>query len=355
MRLRAVVAVALLLASAGCATLPPERSTSCAEAPRPAVRLSEDGATATVQLDVLTYNIEGLSWPARGGRAASLAAIAERLRQLRETGQAPHVILFQEAFSRAASRAVHATGYPNIAAGPRRSENRGRREGPSLPGRRRPHRGEVGLKLATGGLAIASEYPIVAITSEPFPRRSCAGLDCLSNKGVLHAEIAIPGLPGTLHLLNTHMNSAGASRVPARRHHAAHREQTRFIAGFLDEVVGFGHPLIFGGDFNMRHSELRFDTFERAQPLEVVHRYCMDPANGCDVRMSWDGDAPWMDTQDLQLFWSTPHVSVRPVRVEAMFDGGPSGPRLSDHDGFRVVYELSWDPRRAEPAPFCPA
>ena len=38
-------------------------------------------------------------------------------------------------------------------------------------------------------------------------------------------------------------------------------------------------------------------------------------------------------------------VSVRPLRVEAMFDGGESGPELSDHDGFLVTYELSW-PRR---------
>ena len=58
--------------------------------------------------------------------------------------------------------------------------------------------------------------------------------------------------------------------------------------------------------------------------------------------MSWDGDAPWMDTQDLQFFGEGEHVAIRPVRVEAMFDGGASGPRLSDHDGFLVTYELSW-------------
>ena len=58
--------------------------------------------------------------------------------------------------------------------------------------------------------------------------------------------------------------------------------------------------------------------------------------------MSWDGDAPWMDTQDLQLFAPGREVTVRPVRVEAMFDGSEGSPRLSDHDGFRVVYEIAW-------------
>ena len=58
--------------------------------------------------------------------------------------------------------------------------------------------------------------------------------------------------------------------------------------------------------------------------------------------MSWDGDEPWMDTQDLQFYADGRTVRIRPLRVEAMFDGGPSGPRLSDHDGFLVTYELRW-------------
>ena len=336
----ALAAAALLLG--GCATLPRERTAPCEGAQRPAITLSEDGRTARTWLDVLTYNVEGLGWPARTGRAAPLRAISARLAQLRAAGDAPDVVFLQEVFSRNAVRAVESLPYPSIAAGPARSENRVRRSGRALPGPRRPLRGELGLKLQTAGLAIAAEYPIVTVNSAPFPRRSCAGFDCLANKGVLHAEIEIPGVPGTLHLFNTHMNSQGSSRVPMRRRDAAHEQQTRFLATFIHDIAGFEAPLIFGGDFNMRHSELRFDAFERTQPLLLVHRVCAERPETCDVGLSWDGDAPWMDTQDLQLFWPGDAVSVRPVRVETMFDGGPSGPRLSDHDGFRVVYELSW-------------
>ena len=326
----------------GCATMPRERTAACAGAKRPVIAMSEDGRTATTRLDVLTYNVEGLSWPARTGRAASLRAISARLAELRASGNAPDVVFLQEVFSGNAVRAVESLPYPSIAAGPARSEDRVRRAGGSLPGPRRPFRGELGLKLQTAGLAIAADYPILTVNSAPFPRRTCAGFDCLANKGVLHAEIAIPGVPGTLHLFNTHMNSQGSSRVPARRHHAAHRQQAQFLASFIHDIAGFEAPLIFGGDFNMRHSELRFDAFDRTQPLLLVHRVCAEQPDTCDVGLSWDGDAPWMDTQDLQLFWPGDAVAVRPLRVEAMFDGGPSGPRLSDHDGFRVVYELSW-------------
>lgn len=346
--------VASLLLLGGCATLPSSRHGVCEEARRPAIAISEDGRTASMRLDVLTYNVEGLSWPARSGRAPYLKEIAARLNALRARGEAPDIILFQEVFSKAAVRTVETLDYPSMVAGPARSERRPRRDGPSLPGSRRPHRGELGFKLFTGGLVTVAEYPVVGAEAQPFPRRSCAGFDCLANKGVLSAELAVPGLPGTIMIFNTHMNSQRASRVPARRHHAAHAEQVRSMAELVASVP-LNRPVIFGGDFNMRHSELRFDTFQALQPLELVHRRCMEENGDCDVRMSWDGDAPWMDTQDLQLFSPGDRVSIRPVRVEAMFDDGPSGPRLSDHDGFRVLYELSWPVGAPSLAPQCPA
>jgi hypothetical protein len=73
----------------------------------------------------------------------------------------------------------------------------------------------------------------------------------------------------------------------------------------------------------MRHLEVRWANFSRYQSLDLVHRTCARPESHCDVHMSWDGDALWMDTQDLQFFWPGERVSIRPVRVEAMFDGLP--------------------------------
>ena len=338
-----------LLMLAGCGHALPLRIASCAEVTAPVIRLADDQRTVTTRFSVLTYNIEGLAWPARTGRAPDLRKIGAHLADLRAQGRAPDVVMVQEMFSSSAKKAVLAAGYPSIVSGPGRVM---RPDGPAmgkLPGRSGIKRGEVGLRLTGGGLAIASRYPIVNSTVRAYGRRSCAGIDCLANKGILMARIAIPGVPFPIDLYNTHMNSRGASRAPARRNLAAHDRQAFEASDFINETHDDAIPLIFGGDFNMRDSLARWDNFSSRQPLMLVHKVCGEAASGCNVQMSWDGDAPWMDTQDLQFFWPGVSAHIRPVRVEAMFDGGPGGPVLSDHDAFLVTYELRW-PRTFTPS-----
>ncbi|WIA58238.1 endonuclease/exonuclease/phosphatase family protein [Sphingobium sp. WTD-1] len=340
--------VAPLLLSA-CATPAPHRELSCSAAVAPALA-APDADRITTTLSVLTYNIEGLGWPARSGRGPSLKQIAERLAAMRAAGTAPDVVLFQEMFSGSAKQAVADTGYPAIAAGPHRTTRARGSTKDKLPGKSHINRGEIGIHFSGSGLAVASRYPILLTQRRAYGRKSCAGLDCLSNKGIVLARIAMPGVPTPIDIYDTHMNSRGASRAPGPRNLAAHERQALEASAFIDASHDDAYPLIFGGDFNMRHSEPRWENFSRYQALNLVHRVCADAASGCDVRMSWDGDEPWMDTQDLQFFWPGDRVSVRPIRVEAMFDGGPSGPELSDHDGFLVTYELSW-PRGAAHQP----
>ncbi len=297
---------------------------------------------ARTHLDILTYNIEGLGWPARTARKPSLDEIGRRLGALRNAGQSPDVVLFQEMFSGAAVTAVERADYPSLVAGPSHSARRTLPAAGATPGRPQVRKGEVRFRLATGGLAIASVYPIVARADEPFNRRGCAGLDCLSNKGALYAQIVVPGVPVPVDLFDTHMNSRKASKASITRTTAAHAIQTAELAAFIDAHADPRRPKVLGGDFNMRGSEVRWEGFDALLPMKVVQRHCIDPRTGCQVETSWDGDAPWMDTQDLQLFEDGSVVSIRPVRVQTMFDGRPDSPKLSDHDGFRVVYELSW-------------
>jgi endonuclease/exonuclease/phosphatase family metal-dependent hydrolase len=325
---------------------------TCHSAPSPAITLSADGKQASTNFSVLTYNIEGLGWPARRDRALQLRQIGERLAAMRKAGTGPDVVLFQEMFSGPAKAAVLASDYPAIVTGPRRTTRPEGSTGDRLPGKSKMKRGEVGLHMTGGGLAVASLYPITHIDVRAYGRRSCAGLDCLANKGIMLARIVMPGVPTPIDIYNTHMNSRGASRAPARRNLAAHDRQALEASEFIDRTHDDALPVLFGGDFNMRHSHERWDNFSRYQSLALVHQVCADPASQCDVHMSWDGDAPWMNTQDLQFFWRGDQVSIRPVRVEAMFDGGPSGPKLSDHDGFKVTYELRW-PVAAGGKPAC--
>ncbi|ODT87304.1 MAG: metal-dependent hydrolase [Phenylobacterium sp. SCN 70-31] len=345
--LSGLLLVGLLLA--GCATLPEARAVDCSGIAMPDVAVSADGRTASTTLDVLTYNIEGLGWPARRGRASELAEIGARLSALRAAGQGPDVVLFQEVFSKAAVGAVDAAGYPAQTAGPGR---RSRRDLPAAgsTGRRNWIRGELGLRFTTGGLAISSRYPIVEAEGEPFSRRGCAGLDCLSNKGALFARIAVPGAPAPVDVFNTHMNSRKASRAPRGRTAAAHAIQAVELSAFMAVRRNPDHAAVLGGDFNMRGSDARFEIFDFLLPLTLVHRYCVEAPEQCAVKASWDGDEPWMDTQDLQLFEDGRRMTIRPIRVETMFDGRPDSPALSDHDALRVVYELSWPAELTAPA-----
>ncbi len=324
---------------------------AAADAEGPPVRLSADGRTASMRLDVLTFNIEGV--PLRSGRKAQLREIGLRLAALRQAGQAPDVVLFQEAFSGDAKQALRAAAYPAVASGPRRGQDR------RLPaaGARADDRwvkGELGAPLVDSGLVVASRFPIVDRAAEPFGRHSCAGFDCLSNKGAVFARIAIPGLPDDLDVFGAHMNAQTASRVPLKRHLSAHQAQSRELADFVSERRSAANPAILAGDFNMRGSASRFAAFEERQPLDLVHRYCVRRDVGCDVQLTFASDAPWLETQDLQLFGSGARVSVRPVRIETLFDGRPDSPKLSDHVALRVIYELSWRVDAAAPPAAAP-
>ena len=303
-----------------------------------------------VTLDVLSFNVEGLGWPARRGRGPSLRRIGAILADLRARGEAPDVILLQEVFSPTAIRAMTDAGYPYRAWGPSRTQRRRlpvteRRQGPA-----RWLKGETGFHVVGSGLAILSRYPIVAVKSEPFGSKRCAGFDCLSNKGVQYAQILLPGAPQPIALFNTHLNAQGAARVPIERSNAAHAMQVADVAAFTALTKAPGTPAILGGDFNMRNSRPRLEHFdERVGHFTMVHRFCVAQSDVCDVKLSWDGDEPWMDTQDLQLFRDGTLVRITPIRVEAMFDGTEGSPQLSDHDGFRVRYRLAW--RSPLPAP----
>lgn len=344
-----LTAIGVLTCASGCVGLPPTRMQTClpqsGNLPQSAnpISVSADGLRASTIFDVLTFNIEGLGWPARGKRGPALKQITAALREMEARGEAPDVVMVQEMFSKAAVRAVAGIGYPNVVSGPSRTQRKTVPGADRMPGPYRWKKGELGLHMVGSGLAILSRYPITDTRSEPFGRRRCAGLDCLSNKGILYARLAIPGVPGAINLFNTHLNSQRSSRVSPQRHARAHRLQARELGDFIAAMGNQNVPTILGGDFNMKDSAIRFEGFRNVtQPFEIVQEWCTANPLLCDTRISWDGDEPWMDTQDLQLFDSGSSVVVAPIRVEAMFDGSADSPKLSDHDGFRVTYKVSW-------------
>lgn len=334
---RIVALLALALAAAGCVSYPAVRQVD-ATGPAP--------GPAPATLSVMTYNIEGLTWPARTGRGPFLEKMTQEFARMERDGVLPDVIVFQEAFSTAALRTAASTPHPHFALGPRAPTRSGLAKTKDPVLRKRNYlRGEWGIRFMGSGLAIASRYPIIAQYAQPYGPTSCAGWDCLANKSVMLVRIAVPGLSDPVEIATTHMNAQGASGVSREKHTASHMAQSAELAAFLDKVSDPANPMVLGGDFNMRRNPARLDEFERQNGYQLARRHCLEAAEGralpaCDIRLSFDGDAPWLDTQDLQIFDDGARIALRPIRIEAWFDGEDAGGKLSDHDAYIVTYAI---------------
>ncbi|TCD02037.1 hypothetical protein EYB45_10150 [Erythrobacteraceae bacterium CFH 75059] len=307
--------------------------------------VSDDGIASTT-ITVVNYNVAGLPFPVRRGTGTAMARIADAMTASWNGDGRPDLLLLQEAFVPSASRLTFAAGFANHVRGPsaasRPSVVKPNRESAEVLSRRIWRRGEGWPRMTGAGLALGTDFGIAAQVNEPFGPRSCAGWDCLSNKGVALTWVEIPGVPEPLLILNTHLNSRGSTGVSRERADLAHRQQVREMGDILARHWQGEVPLVYAGDFNTRNVPFRFDLKDERLPGELAHRFCFNHPERCRITMSWDSDEPWMDTQDLQGYASSRRIRVEPVAIAAEFDAPVDGEMLSDHDALRVTYRLSW-------------
>lgn len=291
-------------------------------------------------LSVMTYNVEGLPWPARFGRSASLARIGDRLATMRADGVQPRIILLQEAFSEDAKAIRTASGHRYAAFGPTAELSAGTVPSPAdraFAAEGSFLKGERSGKLLDSGLLILSDYPILSIRRAAFPAAACAGFDCLANKGMVMAIVAVPGQPGPIAVVNLHLNSKRASGVAIDRADAAFRRQLDALDRFLTTNHVPGMPMIVAGDFNIGRSAKR-----RAMVMDVLARHHgalpRDVLSACAASCpdGLPGDA--IDTRRRAKDWqflipgTTGDLSVR--RIATPFGREPDGSMLSDHVGY---------------------
>lgn len=294
----------------------------------------------TAELSVLTYNIRGLPWPIASGRGEALREIGRELAEMRAEGRQPDVVLIQEGFRSEVAWLVRESGYRYWARGPSRSD-RTAFDGEVLPARDL-HRGEGLGKLLNGGLHVLSDAPIVDVRYVAY--NNCAGIDCLANKGAMLVRLAPEGLPTPIEVVNTHMNSRKASMAPKSRTLPAHHGQTRELVTFIREHREAQHPLVVGGDFNIRNAPDRYYFQALERPYTVVSEFCSQPGSGCGAGAADVTAEPWLKSQDLQAFRDG-LIRVRPTTTAVLFDGEGASPALSDHPAYLVRYRLSWDAR----------
>ncbi|MFZ2998334.1 endonuclease/exonuclease/phosphatase family protein [Sphingobium sp.] len=309
-------------------------------------------APADGRLSVMTYNVKGLPWPIAFGREEALDDIADRLAQLRRSGQQPHIILLQEAFTAQAARIALRAGYAHVAHGPDAASLSGIAmdvaDRPFLA-KARWERGEAVGKQLGSGLQILSDYPIKRIDRITFPDFACAGFDCLANKGVLIAHLAVPGFDGPISIVNTHLNARGAAGVSIERTQRAFVRQVDLMTRFVASHVPAGQAMVLGGDMNIgkdgRRADAFFTSFAQAgmrfiRPdlggarRALVQSACIDAATCRDLGLASGKAKDWLfarNGQDRPLPVLSAHVP---------FGYEPDGASLSDHFGYVIDYGL---------------
>ena len=295
-------------------------------------------------ISVMTYNVHGVPWPVAEDRAASLSAIAAQFRTMRAAHRQPDIVALQEAFVPDAKAIGIAAGYRYIAFGAPAEDS----SPATTPDDRRfvsegsMLRGERVGKHVGSGLAIFSDYPILAVRRISYP--VCAGYDCLANKGAMAASIAIPGMARPVTVIDTHLNSNGATGVSEPRALYAYKRQIDLLDGFIGAVARPDAAILVAGDFNVGQDLARRSYFARRMfggPIALtggslrcrMTRACVvsEPA---DIAISTARAKDW-------LMYRAPNaLSIRPLGLSAPFGHDGANAMLSDHVGVMLSYAL---------------
>ncbi len=315
----------------------------------PAAILPLDAGPAAPGLSVMTYNVEGLPWPVRSGRQPAFDAIARRLRALRNEGRQPHIVVLQEAFSDGARAIGHAAGYRYIVDGP--SVGDAPVVAPTDTEARfadagRWRKGEGEGKWVGSGLQILSDYPVLSTARAAFPAFACAGFDCLANKGVVAATIAVPGRLSPVAIVDLHLNSRRASGVDDARSLVAYRMQIDRVRDFLARAVPATMPLIVSGDFNIGGSIER-RTYAQSQlsrlsgdgtRLADALTRCAADRQDCPDGLSGEARRSLAHGKDWEFFRSGGSRALEVNRIAVPFGHAADGSMLSDHIGYTAYY-----------------
>lgn len=293
-------------------------------------------------VSLMTYNVHGLPWPIADDRSADLQAIGTQLRAMRTAGAQPGIVVLQEAFVANAKAIGQVAGYryavfgpgENAAAVPRTDDDFVS-DGSRLIGER------LG-KHVDSGLAIFSDYPILAVRRMAYP--VCAGYDCLANKGAVAALIAVPGVATPIIVVDTHLNSNTASGAASPRAIYAYRRQLDLLAGFIASLGASDRPILVAGDFNVgqdlarrTHFDLRMLGGEAS--LQTAVATCR-VAPRCPVAEPSDMATSIGRAKDWMMYRPSSTVEIHPIGLAAPFGRIADGSMLSDHVGVSVRYRI---------------
>jgi endonuclease/exonuclease/phosphatase family metal-dependent hydrolase len=350
---RALLAVAAMFGLAAPGPPPSPLATDGFDAPP---LLIGQASGPGVPLRVMTYNVHGLPWPIIEDRSAALDAIGDRLRAMRRQGTAPDVVVLQEAFSGEARAIASRAGYRYTVEGPASEDAAPPFAEKPLPDRY-AFRGEGYGAYLGSGLVLMSNHPILASWRAAFPRTACAGYDCLANKGVLLARIAMPGLSPPVQIMATHVNSLKPTRTPAPHANAAFTRQMAAIDRFVAAHADARFPLIVAADLNLdanpqriaalTASQARWKTAQDDQQDTAVVAICGKPYVACHPGIGLGAITAHKRNNDWQFAFAGRDAAIWPEAASLRFQPDNHGRTLSDHQALMVDYRVSSSGQKA--------
>lgn len=267
----------------------------------------------SVVVKILSYNIKGTPVAGfEGFHGKRFKKIGEILAARRALGTAPDAVLIQESFVGRTKNLRRAAAYPYSSKGP-----------------------GGGGALLNAGLYILSEHPIVDQSKLAFGKDACTTWDCMANKGAMLARIQLPGLPFTVDLYNTHLQSI-------KKHDAVRVSQMNLL---LDRLLAptrvLGNPMIFAGDFNSMPALPSYGHFVRNTGLANAGEDCLRDSGRCRVE---EGTAPGelLEITKDQHFYAPENPGVYRVTPVYAARSFPLEDRLSDHLAYEVHYKIEW-------------
>ena len=176
----------------------------------------------------------------------------------------------------------------------------------------------------------------------PYPRFACAGFDCLANKGMLLVRVMVPGSAEPVDIIDTHMNSRGASGVADVRSDLAYHWQAQSLRQFVAANVPADAPAIVAGDFNIGVASDRLvDVTGSGGVLEggvdavrtAVGGAVANPDAAATLAIA-NHNKDWMFGR------SGTRTQLRLEGVTVPFGPNAAGHMLSDHMGYIATYRV---------------
>lgn len=273
-------------------------------------------STFAKEYKILSYNIQALpKIIGIGGEDFQFEYIGKKLAEMRENGEAPDIVMIQEAFHYNSIDIINRhAGYKNVFYGPHR----------------------FGFKVIGSGLYILTDLDLEFDINIAFPSLLCADHDCMAAKGYQILKFK----NSDTYVINTHLQASYDNEAPGvhTENVDARFGQLKLIKNWIENELPEGAKIILGGDINIRPS-VEYE-YEKVLELGVENSalMCMTQDQCKLVNDSSEKDV-FHDSIDMILLSS--NINAKMISVEKNFKTPIPGTDVipSDHDGYYIKFE----------------